>query len=162
MHAIESLDRPRLAEAIAEAAEREGRLPDLYVQVNVGDETQKAGVSRAEADGFIRACRARFGAALRGLMCIPPAAGDPAPHFAWLAACAAEHGLAGLSMGMSADFETAIGCGATLVRVGSAIFGARGTAQKPSPPPGAEGLGEVGAGRGGITGSNHFRTHAAA
>ncbi len=95
-HAIESLDRPRLAEAIAEAAEREGRLPDLYVQVNVGDEPQKAGVSRAEADAFIRACRARFGAALRGLMCIPPAAADPAPHFAWLAACAAAHGLAGI------------------------------------------------------------------
>jgi hypothetical protein len=135
MHAIESLDRERLAEAIAEAAEREGRLPDLYVQVNVGDETQKAGVARAEADGFIRACRARFGAALRGLMCIPPAAGDPAPHFAWLAARAAEHGLAGLSMGMSADFETAIGCGATLVRVGSAIFGARtATPDAPSAP----------------------------
>ncbi len=124
-HAIESLDRPRLADAIADAAELDGRLPDLYVQVNVGDESQKAGVSRDGADAFIRGCRARFGRALRGLMCIPPEAGDPAPHFAWLAACAAEHGLAELSMGMSADFETAIGCGATLVRVGSAIFGAR-------------------------------------
>jgi hypothetical protein len=126
VHAIESLDRLRLADAIADAAEREGRLPDLYVQVNVGDEAQKAGIGREAADGFIRACRLRFGAALRGLMCIPPAGADPAPHFAWLAACAEAHGLAGLSMGMSADFEAAIAHGATLVRVGSAIFGARG------------------------------------
>jgi pyridoxal phosphate enzyme (YggS family) len=123
---IETLDRPRLADAIADAIEREGRAPQLLVQVNVGDEAQKAGVSRAEADAFIAACQTRFGAALIGLMCIPPAEGDPAPHFDWLAACAARHGLRVLSMGMSGDFEIAIARGATHVRVGSAIFGARG------------------------------------
>ncbi|MBV9784729.1 MAG: YggS family pyridoxal phosphate-dependent enzyme [Acidisphaera sp.] len=122
---IESLDRPRLADAIAQAGDREGRLPALLVQVNVGDEAQKSGVPRDEADAFIAACRARFGDRLRGLMCIPPAEVDPAPHFAWLADRAARHGLSVLSMGMSADFETAIAHGATIVRVGSAIFGAR-------------------------------------
>ena len=122
---IESLDRPRLADAIADAAAREGRLPALFVQVNTGEEPQKSGVSRAEADRFIDACRARFGAAVAGLMCVPPAEADPVPHFTWLADCAARHGLGGLSMGMSADFEAAIDCGATLVRVGSAIFGQR-------------------------------------
>ena len=123
--AIESLDRPRLADAIADAIQHEGRTPSLFVQVNVGDEPQKAGIPTAEADAFITACQARFDAALVGLMCIPPAEGDPAPHFAWLAACARRHGLAGLSMGMSGDFETAIAAGATHVRVGTAIFGAR-------------------------------------
>jgi pyridoxal phosphate enzyme (YggS family) len=122
---IESLDRPRLADAIADAAQREGRLPDLLIEVNVGDEAQKAGIPRAEADGFIAACQARFGASLRGLMCVPPAEADPAPHFAWLAARAAAHGLPVVSMGMSADFEVAIAHGATWVRVGSAIFGGR-------------------------------------
>ena len=122
---VESLDRPRLAAALAEAASKEGRLPRLLVQVNVGDEPQKAGVPRADADAFIRDCRARFGDALVGLMCIPPAEGDPAPHFAWLAACAAHHGLATVSMGMSGDYESAIAHGATHVRVGTAIFGAR-------------------------------------
>lgn len=122
---IEVLDRPRLADAIADAIQKEGRTPDLLVQVNVGDEAQKAGIATAEADGFIAACQARFGAALTGLMCIPPAEGDPGPHFAWLAACAARHGLATLSMGMSADFEAAIVHGATHVRVGTAIFGHR-------------------------------------
>lgn len=124
---IESLDRPRLADAIADAAAREGRMPTLFVQVNTGDEPQKGGVSRADADRFIAACRTRFSAALAGLMCVPPADADPAPHFVWLAECAARHGLAGLSMGMSGDFETAIACGATLVRVGTAIFGHRPT-----------------------------------
>jgi len=123
--AIESLDRPRLADAIADAIQHEGRTPSLFVQVNVGDEPQKAGIPTAEADAFITACQARFDTALVGLMCIPPAEGDPAPHFAWLAACARRHGLAGLSMGMSGDFETAIAAGATHVRVGTAIFGAR-------------------------------------
>lgn len=122
---IETLDRPRLADAIEDALAREGRAPALLVQVNVGDEAQKAGIPRAEADAFIEACRRRFGPALQGLMCIPPAAGDPAPHFAWLAAAAARHGLPGVSMGMSGDFEDAIAHGATHVRVGSAIFGAR-------------------------------------
>jgi pyridoxal phosphate enzyme (YggS family) len=123
---IESLDRPRLADAIAEAAAREGRTPRLLIQVNIGDEPQKSGVLRAETDDFIAACRARFGAALEGLMCIPPADRDPAPHFAWLADRAARHGLGTLSMGMSGDFETAIAHGATHVRVGTAIFGHRG------------------------------------
>lgn len=123
--AIESLDRPRLADALLDAIGREGRTPQLLVQVNVGDEPQKAGIPRADADAFIEDCRARFGQALCGLMCIPPAGGDPGPHFAWLAACAAQHGLAQLSMGMSGDFETAIAQGATHVRVGSAIFGTR-------------------------------------
>ena len=122
---IETLDRPRLADAIADALQKEGRAPLLLVQVNVGDEPQKAGVSRAEADTFIERCMERFGAALAGLMCIPPAEGDPSPHFRWLAARAAQHGLAIVSMGMSADFETAIRDGATHVRVGSAIFGHR-------------------------------------
>jgi len=125
---IETLDRPRLADAIAAAAEREGRMPTLLVQVNVGDEPQKAGVSRSEADAFIAQCQVRFGAALTGLMCIPPADGDPAPHFAWLSARAATHGLPVVSMGMSGDFEVAVAHGATHVRVGSAIFGARAPA----------------------------------
>jgi pyridoxal phosphate enzyme (YggS family) len=122
---IESLDRPRLADALADAIQREGRSPGLLVQVNVGDEPQKAGIVRAEADAFIETCRARFGAAIQGLMCIPPVDEDPAPHFAWLADCAARHGLPVLSMGMSADFETAIAHGATHVRIGTAIFGTR-------------------------------------
>jgi uncharacterized pyridoxal phosphate-containing UPF0001 family protein len=104
---------------------QDGAGPDLLVEVNVGDEAQKAGVGRAEADDFIAACRARFGAALVGLMCVPPAGADPVPHFLWLRDCAARHGLGVLSMGMSADFEMAIGCGATHVRIGTAIFGGR-------------------------------------
>jgi pyridoxal phosphate enzyme (YggS family) len=123
---IETLDRPKLADALADAIAREGRTPRLLVQINVGDEPQKAGVPRAEADAFIDACRARFGDAIVGLMCIPPAEGDPAPHFDWLAERAARHSLGVVSMGMSGDFETAIAHGATHVRVGSAIFGARG------------------------------------
>ncbi|HTI03243.1 MAG TPA: YggS family pyridoxal phosphate-dependent enzyme [Acidisoma sp.] len=129
---IETLDRPRLAEAIADAAEREGRMPGLLIQVNVGDEPQKGGVPRAGADAFIEAMRTRFGDQLRGLMCIPPAEEDPVPHFRWLQDCAARHGLAQLSMGMSGDFPAAIACGATLVRVGTAIFGHR-----PAGPAGA-------------------------
>jgi len=123
---IETLDRPKLADAIAAAAAQQGRCPDLLVQVNVGDEPQKSGIPTAEADDFIAACQARFGASLTGLMCIPPAEGDPAPHFDWLAERAARHGLGVVSMGMSGDFETAIAHGATHVRVGSAIFGHRG------------------------------------
>jgi len=122
---IESLDRPKLAHSIAAAMARTGRRPDLLVQVNVGDEPQKAGIPRAEADAFLRLAREELGLPVTGLMCIPPAEGDPAPHFAWLAECAARHGLATLSMGMSGDFEAAIAQGATHVRVGSAIFGAR-------------------------------------
>lgn len=122
---IESLDRPKLAQAIAEAMAKENRRPELMIQVNIGDEPQKSGVPRAEAAGFIRACREEWGLPVTGLMCIPPAEGDPRPHFAALASLAKEHGLKKLSMGMSGDFETAIEEGATLVRVGSAIFGAR-------------------------------------
>ena len=122
---IESLDRPRLADAIADAIAKEGRAPDLLVQVNVGDEPQKAGIARADADAFIESCHERFAQRLAGLMCVPPAEADPTPHFAWLAACAARHGLATLSMGMSGDYEAAIRQGATHVRLGSAIFGSR-------------------------------------
>jgi len=123
---IETLDRRKLAEALAAAIAQQGRSPDLLVQVNVGDEPQKSGIPTAEADDFIDECKARFSASLTGLMCIPPAEGDPAPHFDWLAERAARHGLAVVSMGMSGDFETAIAHGATHVRVGSAIFGHRG------------------------------------
>ena len=123
---IESLDRPKLAQALAEAMTKEGRRPDCLVQVNVGEEPQKAGILPAETDAFLRLCREELGLPVTGLMCIPPVEGDPRPHFDWLAARAARHGLPVVSMGMSGDFEAAIGCGATHVRVGSAIFGARG------------------------------------
>jgi pyridoxal phosphate enzyme (YggS family) len=123
---IESLDRPKLAAAIADAIGKEGRAPTLLVQVNTGDEAQKAGVARADAAGFLQACREEWGLPVQGLMCIPPAEADPRPHFDYLAGLAARNGLPLLSMGMSADFEVAIGYGATHVRVGSAIFGARG------------------------------------
>ena len=122
---IETLDRPRLADAIADAIAKEGRTPTLLIEVNVGDEAQKSGIPRAEADSFIADCKGRFGAALAGLMCVPPHGEDPRPHFTWLADRAARHGLTVVSMGMSADFEIAIACGATWVRVGSAIFGSR-------------------------------------
>ena len=122
---IETLDRPRLSDAIAAAVDKEARRPALLIEVNTGDEPQKSGVARAEADAFIEASKVRFGEALVGLMCVPPAGEDPRPHFEWLAARAARHGLGVLSMGMSADFEVAIACGATWVRVGSAIFGHR-------------------------------------
>ena len=123
--AIETLDRPRLANAIALAGERAGRVPNLLVQVNIGDEPQKAGIPTAAAPAFITECRARFGGALRGLMCIPPADQPPEPFFQALARLAADHNLPVLSMGMSGDFEAAIACGATHIRVGSAIFGQR-------------------------------------
>ena len=123
---IETLDRPRLADAIEAAIQKEGRSPGLMIEVNTGDEPQKSGVAKAEADAFIEACMARFGTSLTGLMCVPPFDQDPEPHFTWLAARAKRHGLAHISMGMSADFEIAIRCGATHVRVGTAIFGARG------------------------------------
>ncbi|MDE2319312.1 MAG: YggS family pyridoxal phosphate-dependent enzyme [Rhodospirillales bacterium] len=122
---IDSLDRPRLADAIAKAAEATGRLPELLVQVNIGDEPQKSGIPTAEADAFIRVMRTRFGDALKGLMCIPPAAEDPAPHFRKLAAMADIHGLPVRSMGMSADYTAAIAAGATHIRIGSALFGHR-------------------------------------
>lgn len=124
---IETLDRPKLADALELAIAKEGRTPVLLIEVNTGLEPQKSGIGRDQADGFIEACRKRFGAALTGLMCVPPIGEDPRPHFEFLADCAARHGLATLSMGMSADFEIAIACGATRVRVGSAIFGVRQT-----------------------------------
>ncbi|MFM1863213.1 MAG: hypothetical protein RLZ26_1735 [Pseudomonadota bacterium] len=129
--AIHSLDRPSLAQRLAALAQERGACPDLFVQVNTGAEPQKAGVLPAEADAFIAEAR-RMDLPLAGLMCIPPEAEDPAPHFRALAAIAAQNGLGGLSMGMSSDFETAIALGATHLRVGSAIFGAR----PPRPAPG--------------------------
>ncbi len=122
---IETLDRPKLAEAIDAAMVKENRRPGLLIEVNVGAEAQKSGIARADADGFIDDCKGRFGPLLRGLMCVPPHGEDPRPHFTWLADRAARHGLGVVSMGMSADFEIAIACGATWVRVGSAIFGSR-------------------------------------
>ena len=121
---IETLDRPKLAKALAEEAARQGRIPRLYVQVNTGEEPQKAGVSPTLADGFIAECRS-LGLSVEGLMAIPPEGVPPGMHFALLAKIAARNGLAKLSMGMSGDFETAIAHGATSVRVGSALFGAR-------------------------------------
>lgn len=124
--AIHTLDRPSLAAALSKEIERSGRHPDLFVEVNTGAEPQKAGVLPEDADAFLRDCRDTYGLRVAGLMCIPPFAEAPAPHFALLANIAKRNGLAFLSMGMSADFETAITFGATHVRVGSAIFGARG------------------------------------
>src|SRR6185437_11286610 len=123
--AIETVDRPRLAEALAREMERQGKRPACLIEVNTGEEPQKAGVLPRAADGFIAECRDRLGLPIAGLMCIPPEAEEPAPHFALLREIARANGLAGLSMGMSADFEIAIRFGATLVRVGSAIFGPR-------------------------------------
>ena len=123
--AIDSLDRPRLADALDAAAQATGRLPRLLIQVNIGDESQKAGVARKDADRFIADCRKRFPDHLRGLMCIPPAGRDPAPYFVELGALARHHGLPVLSMVMSSDFAAAVAAGATEVRVGSALFGQR-------------------------------------
>jgi pyridoxal phosphate enzyme (YggS family) len=122
--AIHSVDRPKLARAIARIAQEEGHCPDLFVQVNTGEEPQKAGILPAEADGFIEECRT-LDLPLAGLMCIPPVEETPSLHFALLAKIAARNGLQGLSMGMSGDFDQAIAHGATHVRVGSAVFGER-------------------------------------
>jgi len=121
---VHSLDRAKLANTFARLAQERGACPDLFVQVNTGEEPQKAGILPADADGFIADCR-KMDLPVRGLMCIPPVDEEPALHFALLAKIAARNGLSGLSMGMSDDFETAIALGATHVRVGSAIFGAR-------------------------------------
>jgi hypothetical protein len=123
---IQSLDRESLARELAREIARSGRAPRLFVQVNTGDEPQKGGVSPSEIDAFLETCRVHHGLVIEGLMCIPPAQDQPSPHFALLAKIAARNGLRGLSMGMSADYEAAIQLGATHVRVGSAIFGARG------------------------------------
>lgn len=125
--AIHSVDRPKLAHAIARIAQEEGHCPQLFIQVNTGEEPQKAGILPADADGFITQCR-DMDLPVAGLMCIPPADEEPSLHFALLAKIAARNGLVGLSMGMSSDFESAIALGATHVRVGSAIFGARNDA----------------------------------
>jgi pyridoxal phosphate enzyme (YggS family) len=124
---IETLDRPKLARSLADAIQKRGAAPRLYVEVNTGEEPQKAGVLPAQVDAFIAACRDEFRLSIEGLMCVPPAEEEPAMHFALLAKLARRNGIAKLSMGMSADFETAIRFGATSVRVGQALFGARAT-----------------------------------
>jgi len=123
--AIETVDRPKLARALAEEMARTGKHPRLFVQVNTGEEPQKAGVVPAEADEFVAFCREDLGLAIEGLMCVPPYDEEPAMHFALLAKIAARLGIKDLSMGMSGDFARAIQFGATYVRVGTAIFGAR-------------------------------------
>jgi len=125
--AIHTVDREKLARRIATEAQALGRCPALFIQVNTGEEPQKAGVLPAELDGFVKACQG-FDLKISGLMCIPPVGEEPSLHFALLAKMAARYGLSGLSMGMSSDFESAIALGATHVRVGSAIFGERVTA----------------------------------
>lgn len=122
---IETVDREKIARALAEEMKRQGRSLRLYVQVNTGMEPQKAGIAPDHVPAFLSLCRDEIGLPIEGLMCIPPADEYPGPHFALLAKLAAENGVDKLSMGMSGDFETAIGFGATSVRVGSAIFGAR-------------------------------------
>lgn len=122
---IESVDREKIARALAKEMAKQGRNPRLYVQVNTGEEPQKAGVAPPDAAAFVAMCRDELGLEIEGLMCIPPFDENPGPHFALLGKLAAECGAGRLSMGMSGDFETAIAFGATSVRVGSAIFGAR-------------------------------------
>ena len=134
--AIHSVDRPSIAEALVKEIAKQNRHPTLFVEVNTGEEPQKAGVLPHEADAFIKTCRETHGLTIAGLMCIPPFEEAPAPHFALAAKIAARNGLSLLSMGMSADFATAIAFGATHVRVGTAIFGGR---QKKSPDAGLGG-----------------------
>jgi pyridoxal phosphate enzyme (YggS family) len=123
-NAIHSVDRPKLAKTLARLAQEMGKCPDLFIQINTGEEDQKAGTLPQDADAFIAECRS-LDLPVRGLMCIPPVEEEPALHFALLAKIAERNGLEGLSMGMSSDFESAIALGATHVRIGSAIFGAR-------------------------------------
>jgi len=124
---VQSVDRERLAATLAKEMARAGRRPDCYIQVNTGEEPQKAGVLPGDVDAFVAACRDAYKLPVVGLMCIPPLDEEPALHFALLAKMAARNGLAKISMGMSADYETAIRLGATHVRVGTALFGERGT-----------------------------------
>ena len=124
---IQSVDRERLAASLAKEMARAGRRPDCYIQVNTGEEQQKAGVMPGEVDAFVAACRDAHKLPIVGLMCIPPVEEEAALHFALLAKIAARNDLSRISMGMSADYETAIRLGATHVRVGTALFGARGT-----------------------------------
>lgn len=122
---IQTVDREKIAREIAREIEKQGKSPRLYVQVNTGSEPQKAGIEPDQADGFLALCRDELGLSITGLMCIPPVEENPGPHFALLARIAKANGIETLSMGMSDDFATAIAFGATEVRVGSAIFGAR-------------------------------------
>ncbi len=124
-NAIHAIDRPKLAAALAREMDRQGKRPDCFIQVNTGAEPQKAGVLPDGLDALVAQCRDDLMLPVIGLMCIPPAAEDPAPHFTLLRELAARHGLERLSMGMSADYRTAIALGATHVRIGTAIFGAR-------------------------------------
>lgn len=124
--AIHTVDRPKIAEAIGKEMRKQGKALKLFVQVNTGREPQKAGIDPDQADAFLKTCRDDHGLDIAGLMCIPPVEEDPAPHFRLLAEIAKRNGLAGLSMGMSGDYAAAVACGATHVRVGSAIFGTRG------------------------------------
>ncbi|WP_102959346.1 YggS family pyridoxal phosphate-dependent enzyme [Mangrovicella endophytica] len=129
---IETVDREKIARELAKEMKKQGRTPRLYVQVNTGEEPQKAGIAPREAGAFVQHCRDALGLSIEGLMCIPPAEENPGPHFALLAKIAAEAGVGRLSMGMSGDYETAIAFGATSVRVGSAIFGARPPLGRPA------------------------------
>ncbi len=122
---IESLDRDKIARAVADEIQAQGRSPIVYVQVNIGEEPQKAGILPLEADAFLKAARDSYGLSVAGLMCIPPVEGPRGPYFALLKKIAERNGIHHLSMGMSDDFETAIAFGSTEIRVGSAIFGAR-------------------------------------
>ena len=122
---IQTLDRPKLAQSLAKEMERADRRIPCYIQINTGEEPQKAGILPKDADVFIRACRESYQLEISGLMCIPPHDEEASPHFALLADIGARNGLTGLSMGMSADYQLAIDFGATIVRVGSAIFGVR-------------------------------------
>jgi pyridoxal phosphate enzyme (YggS family) len=130
---IQSVDRDRLAAALAKEMERLGRRPACYIQVNTGEEPQKAGILPKDVDAFVALCRDQYKLPIVGLMCIPPVDEEPALHFALLAKMAARNGLAKLSMGMSADYETAVRLGATHVRVGSALFGSRPPLPAPQP-----------------------------
>ncbi|HNR76040.1 MAG TPA: YggS family pyridoxal phosphate-dependent enzyme [Parvularculaceae bacterium] len=123
---IQSVDRPKIAKALAEEMRRQNRRPRLFVQINTGAEPQKAGAAPEDADAFIAQCRDEFGLEIEGLMCIPPADDAPAPHFALLAKIAQRNNLTGLSMGMSGDYDIGAQLGASHVRVGTALFGARG------------------------------------
>lgn len=130
---IQSVDRDRLAAALVKEMEKLGRRPACYIQVNTGEEPQKAGILPKDVDAFVALCRDQYKLPVVGLMCIPPVDEEPALHFALLAKMAARNGLPKLSMGMSADYETAVRMGATHVRVGSALFGARPPLQPPQP-----------------------------
>ncbi len=122
---IESVDREKIARALAKEIDKQGRAPRLYVQVNTGNEPQKAGIDPRETEAFLNLCREELGLSIEGLMCIPPAGENPGPHFALLSDLAKENNVPKLSMGMSGDYEIAVAFGATSVRVGSAIFGER-------------------------------------